>query len=193
MKFNKIPRIGMRKIKSAIAVVLSFFLWQLVRIPFPQFEIHPLFGYIYSVSEMRATVEDSKKFGWWRIKATFIGLGLGLCALPISVSYGTYAGESFTYVLVDIVIFVLGVLIALWLADWLKCGNMCGLAAMIFLICLVRDRSARVDIYLYAILRVIETLIGVFSAWLVNNFICARRADTIPAPTESTQQKEEKL
>ncbi len=151
MKFENIPRIGMRKIKSAIAVVLSFLIWQLVRIPFPQFEMHPLFGYIYSIGEMRPTAEKTKQFGWWRIKATFIGITLGLCALPISVSYGAYAGEGIVYILVDMALFVFGVILALWFADLLKCGNLCGLAAMIFVICLVRDRNANINIYLYAI------------------------------------------
>ena len=45
------------------------------------------------------------------------------------------------------------------------------IAAVIFVICLVRDRNAAVNIYLYAILRVCQTLLGVFSAWLVNTLL----------------------
>ncbi len=171
MKFPNLPHIGMRKVKSAIAVVLSFLIWQIVRIPFPQFEIHPLFGYLYSIGEMRPTAQKTKQFGWWRIKATLIGLCIGFCALPISISYGAYAGNGILYILVDIALFVFGVILALCLAELFKCGNLCGIAAMVFVICLVRDRNANVNIYLYAILRVFETLLGVFSAWVVNNFI----------------------
>ena len=174
MKFQKIPRLGMRKIKSVSAVVLSFLIWQIIRIPFPSLEIHPLFGYIYSISEMRNTPQETKKFGWWRIKATLIGLITGLCALPISVYYGAYAGDSIIFMIVDIGLFVLGILLSLTLAELFKCGKLCGIAAMVFVICLVRDRNANVNIYLYAILRVIETLLGVFSAWVVNNFVSER-------------------
>ena len=42
---------------------------------------------------------------------------------------------------------------------------------MIFVICLVRDRNSALNIYLYAILRVWQTLLGVFSAWLVNTLL----------------------
>ena len=195
MKLKNMPKIGMRKVKSAIALVLSFLLWQLVRIPFPGVEVHPLFAYIYSIAEMRPTADKTKQFGWWRIKATFIGITLGLCALPLSASFGTCAGEGITYVLVDILIFVVGVILALCLAELLKCENLCGLAAMIFIICLVRDRNANVNIYLYAVIRVVETLIGVFSAWFINNFVYPRKEGEkqTDSTTESTKKEDKAL
>lgn len=177
MKFLKSPHIGMRKIKSVLAVILSFLIWQIIRIPFPSFEIHPLFGYMYSISEMRDTPQKTKEFGWWRIKATLIGLVIGLCALPISNSFGAYAGDGIIFMAVDIALFAVGIVLSLSLAEVLKCGNLCSLAAMIFVICLVRDRNAHVNIYLYAILRVAETFLGVFSAWVVNSFVKVRKKE----------------
>ena len=167
-----LPRVGMRKIKSLLAVTLSFVIWQLVRIWIPQFDVHPLFGYLYAIIEMRDSVEKTKRFGKLRIKATLLGLSVGLSALPLSVAYGTYAGEGAIYVLTDLVIILLGVLITLWLAELLRCENFCGIAAIIFVICLVRDKDSNVNIYLYAILRVFQTLLGVFSAWVVNALVC---------------------
>ena len=166
-----LPGIGMRKIKSLLAVILAFAIWQIVRIWIPQFEVHPLFGYIYAVIEIRDSSENTRKFGKRRIKATLLGLAVGLSALPLSVAYGTYAGEGVVFVLADLAIILAGILITLWLAELLRCENFCGIAAIIFVICLVRDRNANVNIYVYAVLRVFQTLIGVFSAWVVNSWL----------------------
>ena len=166
-----LPGIGMRKLKSLLAVTLSFVIWQVVRIWFPQLEVHPLFGYVYGIIEMRESSEKTKQFGLRRIKATLIGLAVGLCALPLSVKFGAYAGEGMAFLLTDMAIILAGTLFTLWLAELLRCENFCGIAAIIFVICLVRDRNAVVNIYLYAILRVCQTLIGVFSAWVVNTWV----------------------
>jgi len=168
MDKHALPGIGMRKVKSLLAVSLSFVIWQVVRIWLPQLEVHPLFGYVYSIIEMRDSAEKTKTFSKRRIKATLLGLAMGLSALPISVRYGAYAGEGVVFLLTDMAIILLGILVTLWLAELLRCENFCGIAAVIFVICLVRDRNAAVNIYLYAILRVCQTLLGVFSAWAVN-------------------------
>ena len=168
----KLPGIGMRKIKSLLAVALAFALWQLVRIPFPEFHIHPLFGYMYAVIEMRDSVAKTRQFGKLRIKATLLGLGVGLSALPLSMRWGVYAGQGAAFVLADLVIILLGILVTLWLAELMRCETFCGIAAIIFIICLVRDRDTNVNLYLYAILRVFQTLLGVFCAWVVNACVC---------------------
>jgi uncharacterized membrane protein YgaE (UPF0421/DUF939 family) len=77
--------IGMRKIKSLIALVASFAIWQLIRLFLPMLETHPLFAYIYSVIELRETPDKTKAFGKLRIKATFIGLIVGLVFITLSV------------------------------------------------------------------------------------------------------------
>jgi hypothetical protein len=117
---------------------------------------------------MRESAEKTREFSKRRIKATLLGLAMGLSALPLSVRFGAYAGDGITYLLADLAIILSGVLVTLWLAELLRCENLCGIAAVIFIICLVRDRNATVNIYLYAILRVCQTLLGVFSAWAVN-------------------------
>lgn len=166
-----LPGIGMRKLKSVLAVSISFVIWQVIRVWLPQLEVHPLFGYVYSIIEMRDSAEKTKKFSKRRIKATLLGLAMGLSALPLSVRFGTYAGSGTTQVLVDMAIILTGILITLWLAELLGCENLCGVAAVIFVICMVRDRNAAVNIYLYAVLRVCQTLLGIFSAWLVNTLL----------------------
>ncbi len=168
----QIPKIGLRKIKSLIAVTVAFLIWQPIRllVPLP-LDIHPLFGYIYAIIEMRESVEKTKEFGKLRIKATFIGLAFGLLILPLSSMSNSYFGVGLTSIIIDLLLILLGVIITLWTAEFFKCKNFCGIAAIIFVICLVRDKSTDINIYFYAILRTFQTLIGIFSAYFVNSHI----------------------
>lgn len=43
------PHIGMRKIKSILAIFVGFCLWQILRIFIPGLEVHPIFIYIYGM------------------------------------------------------------------------------------------------------------------------------------------------
>ena len=185
MGSHNIPSIGMRKVKSIFALIFAFFIWQLVRIFFPQLDIHPLFGYVYAIIEMRESVDKTKTFGLFRIKATFIGLTIGLCVLAISGSLGKFITNETLIVFMDLALIAFGALIALWFADLFKCKNLCGIAAIIVVICMVRDRDSDINIYLYAILRALQTLLGVFAAWFVNKFICA-----YPKKSEKVDAKE---
>lgn len=165
MKF----RVGMRKIKSLISLVVAFLIWQLIRFVIPGLEPHPLFAYIYSVIETRETPDQTKKFGKLRIKATFIGLLVGLIFITISVFTVSKIEAEMWRHLAEVLIILLAVLVSLIFAEKAKCGSLCGIAAMIAIICMVSLTEE--DIYIYAITRVVQTLIGIFSAMLVNILI----------------------
>ncbi|MBO5733485.1 MAG: FUSC family protein [Clostridia bacterium] len=161
--------VGMRKVKSLIALAVTFVIWQLIRIFLPMLEVHPVFAYIYSVIEIRETPEKTKKFGKLRIKATFIGLVVGLAFITLSLFITSKTDGEMWRILVDFLFVLLATLTSLVIAENTKCQNFCGIAAIITIICMVSHNEE--DIYLYAIMRVIQTLIGVFSAMLVNVFI----------------------
>ena len=161
--------IGMRKIKSLIALVLSFVIWQIIRIFLPMLEVHPLFAYIYSVIEIRDTAEKTKKFGKLRIKATIVGLVVGLIFITASVFLTEFVGTGLVRYLIEFLLILMATLVSLVLAENMKCESFCGIAAIITIICMVSHNEE--DIYLYAIMRVIQTLIGVLSATAVNVYV----------------------
>lgn len=168
MKSKKSFVIGMRKIKSLIAVSITFVIWQLVRIFLPQLEIHPLFAYIYALIEMRDTAEKTKKFGILRIKTTFIGLIVGLVFVSLSIQCSAWASAT-QQIFIDFVLILIASLISLCIAEKTGCENFCGIAAIISIICMVSHPGE--DRYLYAIMRVVQTLLGVFAAAVVNSHI----------------------
>ena len=73
-----LPRVGMRKIKSLLAIFVGFWIWQAVRLIFPSLEVHPLYVYVYGLIEMRDSSQKTVDMGRDRIKATFIAIGIGL-------------------------------------------------------------------------------------------------------------------
>lgn len=168
---NHLPHVGLRKIKSLISVCVAFAVWQLLRLVIPyELDAHPLFGYIYAIIEIRETPEKTKLFSFYRIKATLIGFALGLALLPVSVYFDNHIHSHFLMLLVDLGLILCGTLATLCIAELCKCKSLCGVAAIIFVICIVRDRNSDTNLYVYAVLRVIQTLVGVFSAWLVNTY-----------------------
>ena len=75
-------------------------------------------------------------------------------------------GSEGLLVVLDLVMILVGVLAALQIAQHFRCGTLTGIAAVIYIILLIYHADD--GRYLYALLRVSQTLIGVFVAWIVN-------------------------
>ena len=176
-------RIGARKWKSVFALCISFVIWQFCRIFLPNMEVHPLFAYIYSVMEMRDTVDKTVNFGKRRIKATFIGLIIGLIGIAASLFLTANLSDIRLTVLIEFIIIALCVLLALCVAQYTKCENFCGIATIIVIICIVEHRNDESP-YIYAIMRTIQTIMGVIVAWFVNAKICPPEAEKIEEEVE---------
>ena len=162
----RLPHVGMRKIKSVIAVFLAFCFWHGVRLIVPGLELHPIFMYIYSLIEIRDTSEKTISFGKLRIKATFTALGTGLPFLALSDYLKSCLRAGWGDTVVEVILILLGVLVTLMIAEKVGCKTFCGLAAAIFIILMVSHADdAR---YIYAVLRAFQTIAGVFVAWVVN-------------------------
>lgn len=164
--------IGMRKIKSLLALSVAFIIWQIIRVFLPMLEAHPVFAYIYSVIEIRETPEKTKKFGKLRIKATLVGLLVGLIFITLSVFITSKTDSETSHILIEFLLIIISTLVSILIAEFVKCENFCGIAAIIAIICMVSHTEE--DVYLYAIMRVVQTLIGVFSAMLINLFVNKR-------------------
>ena len=161
--------IGMRKIKSLMALTLTFAVWQIVRIFLPTLSPHPIFAYIYSVVEIRETVDKTKRTSRLRVKATFIGLIVGLIFIFLSYYVTSMIRSEMWSTAAELFFILLATLVALIAAEQFKCETFCGIAAIIPIICMVSHNEE--DIYFYAIMRVFQTFIGIFSALLINGLI----------------------
>lgn len=161
--------IGMRKVKSLLSVSVAFLIWQLIRLFLPMLEAHPVFAYIYAIVEMRESAEKTKNFGKLRIIATLTGLVVGLVFVAISLFVTSYITGEFLKTLVEFILVLIATLCSLCLAELVHCKNFCGIAAIITVICMISHNEE--NVYLYAVMRVVQTLIGIGSAMLINTFV----------------------
>lgn len=164
--------IGMRKIKSILAVILSFFIWQGIRCFLPMLETHPIFAYVYSIIELRENLQKTKDTGKLRVLATVIGLVIGLVFVVCSEYLVSLLQIEMLCAFLELVFILLAALCALTVAELLGCKDFCGAAAIITVICMVSHSEE--SVYLYAAMRAVQTLIGVFSAILINHIVRVR-------------------
>ena len=161
-----VPHIGLRKLKSILAIFVGFWLWQLIRLFFPELEVHPIYIYIYGIIEMRDSSEKTKDMGMRRIKATFVALVVGLPFLALMDLAKLPFRQAWVLTGVELFFLLLGVLVCLLVAEKAGCTVFCGLAAAIYIILLISHADDHR--YIYSILRAIQTILGVFLAWLIN-------------------------
>lgn len=163
------PKIGMRNMKSAIAVIVCFLLWQMVRLMIPDIDLHPLYAYAAVVLSMRGTTSDSLTYGKIRVKATIVGLIVALACISFNIPVQTYVYYELLKIIIELVLIVLGVVLSLYLASITKCGNFCAIASVVFLVCMIRYNNE--NRYVYALLRTFETAMGVSISLLINRFV----------------------
>lgn len=160
------PHVGMRKIKSLLAIFVGFCLWQILRIFLPELEVHPLFIYVYGMIEIRETSDKTMDYGRMRIMATFVAIGVGLPFMALMDYLEAMMKSDWMQIGLEIVLLLVGALVVLCVAELIKCRVYCGLAAAIYIILMVTHIDS--SMYLYSIMRAFQTIIGVGIAWFIN-------------------------
>lgn len=163
---KKLPHLGMRKWKSLLAVVIGFLIWQIVRLFVPELEIHPIYIYLYGIIEIRDSSDKTVRLGTSRIKATFTGLLVGLPFLFLCVFLQSLVSSVWAITAIELGILLIGILIVLCVAQLVGCKTFCGIAAIIFVILIVSHSDD--EPLAYSLLRAVQTVMGVFIAWLIN-------------------------
>ena len=163
---HHLPHIGMRKVKSILAIFIGFCLWQTLRLFLPELEVHPIFIYIYGMIEIRETSEKTKDYGRMRIMATFAAIGIGLPIMLVTDLVEPMLSEYWMRVWIEIGVLMGGALLVLCVAELIKCKVYCGLAAAIYIILMISHFES--SMYLYSVMRAFQTIIGVSIAWFLN-------------------------
>jgi len=165
---------GLRKLKSIIALAICFVMWQGIRLVFPQLEVIPIYAFFYSIIEMRKTIEHSKITAVSRIKVTVIGFFVAFLSIGVENSLIKFEFISRYIGICEFILILIGVLIAINIADAMNCGALCAFAATTFIICFLHTEY---NPYFYSFLRFVQTLLGVGVALLVNIFIFKPTSD----------------
>ena len=161
-----LPHVGMRKVKSLLAIFVGFWIWQAIRLAFPSLEVHPLYIYIYGLIETRDSSKKTIDMGRDRIKATFVAIGVALPFLFLRHWLTSLTEPAWMDIGIELFLLLLGTLLTLILAEKASCHAYCGLSAAIFIIFMLTQKDGE-PLY-YSVLRASQTVIGVFVAWLIN-------------------------
>lgn len=173
----KLPKIGMRTVKSALAVFLCLALYQVLHacisfIPsggnqFFQMILtflnhsNVLYAVFAAIVCMQSTLENSVKSGFNRLIGTAIGGVFGVAFL------------AFEFVPViaklDIIFVSLGVLLVIYCCNVFHCQQSIVIAVFVFMIIMVNYQNE--NPFLYALNRCIDTAIGTLISILVNRLI----------------------
>lgn len=152
------PKIGLRMVKTAIAVFLCFMIY-LVRstgIPF--------YSAIAAVLCMQPELDDSKAKGKSRIISTLIGGLSGMILLFLFQTYLTPEQELLRYTIISLMMIPL-----IYVTIWIKQPASSYLTCVVFMsVCISHAGDA--NPILFAINRMIDTLIGIIVAVGVNGF-----------------------
>ena len=148
MQFNKKYRIGMRTIKTGLAVSVSLFIAQIFSLESPSFV-----G-IAAIVSMQSTVNESFVAGKNRMLATFVGALVGLV---------------FSYLLPHNYFFIgLGIIVVIYIHNIFGWKQSLTLSAIVFLAIFLNEDSNRMY---YALHRLMDTFIGIIVSMLINYFI----------------------
>lgn len=141
-------KIGLRTIKTGIAVGLSLYIASLFNLK------TPLFVAIGAIATMQSSVSESFKTGKNRMVATFFGALIGL---------------TFSYIMPNNYVFIgLGIILLIYIHTLLGWKTSVTLSAVVFLAIYQNNEGARLS---YAINRLLDTFIGITISMLINYFI----------------------
>lgn len=160
------PKVGMRMVKSALAVFLCF----VVHL-FRHNEGIVFYSCIAAVLCVQQDVQNTKKVAFNRIVGTFIGGVMGMFVLQMEQSISLLRYELLQYILISLMIIVI-IYITLLLhkptASYISC--------VVFMsVCVSHARD--VSPYYFAINRMVDTLIGILMAYIVNGVRFSRKGN----------------
>lgn len=163
-KITKLPKIGMRTVKTAFAVYLCLIIGQLVN------GITPFYSAIAAIFTMKDTQLGSVNYGKTRLFSTLVGGVVGILFLWIGGSINQQA-------IFDIIIAV-GIICCIYICNYFGRNNSASLACVVFLAVILNHNNGN-EKYVYAFTRMVETLIGIVIAIGVNKYICPLKEENV--------------
>lgn len=145
----KLKKVGMRNIKTAIAVLISILISRLLKTEYP------FYTAIASVISMQSSVEASFKAGKNRMLGTVVGAVVGFVCASVRPGSALLSG--------------IGIIAVIYLCNLLNWKESASIACIVF--CAIMLNLKGSSPILYSINRIIDTFVGIIVAVSVNYFI----------------------
>ncbi len=169
-----IPKIGMRIVKTAVAVMLSYAIFALLNLTYRTEyggvwgQLGPLYACIACIVCTQSTLGQTARQGVSRLIGVAVGGALGVLVL--------FLGPLLERPLVCIPVLGAVCVAGVWFCLLIRRPAACGMACIVPCVILITGVTGA-DRYYYAAARIIETGVGVLLALLVNAILPDRRAD----------------
>lgn len=167
-----IPKVGMRTIKTAVAVVLSYLVFLPIGLLNPQQSggagaMVPFYACIAAVICMQSSVRQTLHQGISRLLGTAIGGVLGLLVLIMD--------QLLSYPLILALMLGVGTVASIWLCNLIKRPAACSISVVV--LCVILFNHSGPDRYIYALNRMFETGVGAVMAVVVNRALPDHREE----------------
>ena len=176
----KIPKIGLRNLKTALAVVVCLLLF----LPFWGYEstltgywelIGPVNAVVAAILCMQHSIESSWRVGGVRLLGTLIG-GVWGCAI---MTVHAYVPSTPLLIL----LMGLSIIVIIWFCLLIKKPMACNVACIIFCLVVLVPTQPGLYRYLSALARMGETAVGIVVAVIINFLLPGERLrDDDPIP-----------
>lgn len=178
MKHLLIPHVGMRTVKTAVAVTLSY----LIFVPFGLLYnesypgvlgyVGPLYACIAGVVCMQSSVGQTLESGMSRFLGVMIGGALGILLLLLE--------PIMEIRLLKALLLGLTCVAGIWICMLLKRPAACAMACIVPCVMVISGNVHGIDRYYYAAARLAETVVGVAVALAVNRLLPDHRGEAGP-------------
>ncbi|MEQ2443198.1 aromatic acid exporter family protein [Pseudoflavonifractor intestinihominis] len=173
MEKINVPGVGMRMVKTAVAVVLCYFIflpfW--LRMPVGEYDplkdVGPFYACIAAVICMQSSVAQSVRQGVSRVIGTCIG---GLVGLVILFVDDLVEQPIFLGLMIG-----MGIVLTMWICNLIRRPSACSIGSV--LVCVVILNHGGPERYFYTLFRVMETIVGIVVAVGINHLLPDRRKD----------------
>ena len=154
LKSVKIPGVGMRNVKTALATAFCAFIYYF-------FDRSPAFACIGAIFGMGSDMEDSRKNGGNRLFGTLIGGLLGMVLFRLYL----FIEPTGKYTLWLVPLTFIGTVILIVLCQMFWVG---GVQPGGVVLCILLFNTPVATYIIYALNRILDTTIGVLVAWAVS-------------------------
>ncbi|SHH86208.1 FUSC family protein [Clostridium grantii] len=142
-------KIGMRNIKTAIAVVLALGISRLMKTEYP------FYSAIAAIISMQSSIIESFRVGKNRMLGTIVGAAVGLIFFLISPG--------------NLILSGIGIVVVIYICDSLGWNKAVSIACIVF--CVIMTNLSGRNPFFYSISRILDTFIGIIIAVAVNYII----------------------
>lgn len=142
--------VGMRNLKTALAVFICIIISQLLQLEYPFYAV------IATIIAMENSVTNSYTVGKNRMMGTLVGAAIGFVFAWIDPHSAVYSA--------------IGIVIVIYICNLLKWNKSISIASIVFLAIMLNLRPGESP-FLYGMHRVADTLIGISVAVLVNYLV----------------------